>query len=181
MVVGIQERAQMGQTDVAGGPGDRVEHDANACLLRVCLDVIDTFLDALVRSLFVLCYVMLVHPLLVIPLVLHLVFENIVLVLQPLPLASAVSELYVHTSHGEESTEHLNEDPRRAPALSLLGSLCKAWWRRFVHRVHDRQELGSFSRSTVRNIFAFFDRIDRIINNNCVSYLFEYYEYYEPN
>ena len=32
-------------------PGDRVDLDGNACLLCVCLDVMDTFLDTLVRSL----------------------------------------------------------------------------------------------------------------------------------
>ena len=98
MTVGIQDRAQVGQSDVEDEPGDRVEHDGNTCLLRVCLDVMDTFLHELVRSLFVLCYVILVHPL-----------------------------LHVHTSHGEGSTEYLNEDPSRVPVPSPLGSPRKAW------------------------------------------------------
>ena len=46
----------------------------------------DTFLDANARSLFVLCYAMLVLPHLGIPLALNLVLEVIVLVCQALPL-----------------------------------------------------------------------------------------------
>ncbi len=83
----------------------------------------DTFLDANGRSLFVLCYAMLVLPHLGIPLALNLVLEVIVLVCQELPLGSGASDLHVHTSDDEESTEHLNEDPNRAPALFLLGRL----------------------------------------------------------
>jgi hypothetical protein len=81
----------------------------------------DTFLDGLGRSLLVLSYDMLVHPLLVFPLVLHLVLEYFVIVRQALLLDSTVSEFHVHTRNGEESTHHLNEDPSGAPALFPLG------------------------------------------------------------
>ncbi len=68
----------MGQSDVVGECGDRVVHGGNHRLLGVSLDVMDTFLDGLGRSLFVLSYGMLVHPLLGFPLVFHLVLECIV-------------------------------------------------------------------------------------------------------
>ena len=55
------------------------------------------------RNLSVLCLAILVHPLLVIPLDLHLVLEGIVLVSQPFPLRPTVNELHVHTSHGDTS------------------------------------------------------------------------------
>ena len=87
----------------------------------------DTFLDGLGRSLFVLSYVMLVHPLLGFPLVLHLVLECIVRVCQTFLLDSVVNELHVHTSDGEESTDHLNEDPNGVPSLFPLG----LWWQVF--------------------------------------------------
>ena len=61
----------MGQSDFVVEPGDRLVHDRNRRLLCVNFDVLGTLLDANDRSLFVLCHVMLVHPLLVIPLVLH--------------------------------------------------------------------------------------------------------------
>ncbi len=110
----------MGQSDVTVELGDRVVHGGNHRLLGVSLDVMDTFLDGLGRSLFVLCYVMLVHPPLGFPLALHLVLECIVRVLQTL-LDSAFSEFHVRTSDGEERTEHLNEDPSDAPVLFPLG------------------------------------------------------------
>ena len=169
MTVGIQECVQVGQSDVVGEPGDGVEHDGNACLLRVCLDVIDTFLDALGRSLCVLCLDMLGHPLLVIPLGLHLVLEGIILVRQPLPLGPAVSELHVHTSHGEESTKHLNKDPNRVPALSLLGSLYKVWWWCFGYRVRGRQ-VFVFNVDGQEYFCTLTGPRDP---NKCVSYLFE--------
>ena len=80
---------------------------------------------------------MMVHPLLGIPLPLHLTLEGIVLVRQGLPLGKAVSDLHVHTSDGQESTEHLNENPTRTTARFLLdpletgdlvGHLRRTWW-----------------------------------------------------
>ena len=121
----IQERAEVGQPDVAGELRDVVEHLVNRRVLRVSFDVMDTLLDGLLSSLSVLCYAMLVHPLLGIPLLLHMVLECIVRVRQALLLGSAVSELHVHTSDGEESTEHLNEDPSSAPAVFPVVFL---WW-----------------------------------------------------
>jgi hypothetical protein len=44
----------VGQTDVVDDLGDRVVHGGNHLLLGVSLDVMDTFLEGLVRSLFVL-------------------------------------------------------------------------------------------------------------------------------
>ncbi len=41
------------------------------------------------------------------------------------PFWSAVSELHVHTSDGEESTDHLNEDPRSVPPVFPEVLL---WW-----------------------------------------------------
>ncbi len=114
----------MGQSDVADELGDRVVHGGNRRLLGVSLDVIDTFLDGLGRSLLVLCYTMMVHPLLVFPLALHLVLECFVMVSQALLLGSTVSELHVHTRNGEENTQHLNEDPSGDPVLFPLG----LWW-----------------------------------------------------
>ena len=115
----------MGQPDVAGELRDVVEHLVNRRVLRVSFDVMDTLLDGLLSSLSVLCYAMLVHPLLGIPLLLHMVLECIVRVRQALLLDSAVSEDHVHTSDGEESTEHLNEDPSSAPAVLPVVFL---WW-----------------------------------------------------
>ena len=89
----------------------------------------DTFLDGLGRSLFVLSYVMLVHPLLVFPLVLHLILECIVIVSQALLLDSTVNEFHVHTNNGEENTHHLNEDPSGAPDLFPLGLWWWCWYR----------------------------------------------------
>ena len=65
----------MGQPDVAGELRDVVEHLVNRRVLRVSFDVMDTLLDGLLSSLSVLCYAMLVHPLLGIPLLLHMVLE----------------------------------------------------------------------------------------------------------
>ncbi len=59
----------MGQSDVTDEFGDRVVHGGNRRLLGVSLDVMDTFLDGMGRSLFFLSYTMLVHPLLGFPLV----------------------------------------------------------------------------------------------------------------
>ena len=115
----------MGQPDVAGELRDVVEHLVNRRVLRVSFDVMDTLLDGLLSSLSVLCYAMLVHPLLGIPLLLHMVLECIVRVRQALLLGSAVSEHHVHTSDGEESTEHLNEDPSSSPAVFPVVFL---WW-----------------------------------------------------
>ncbi len=114
---------QVGHPDVPGELGDRVVHGGNHRLLGVSLDVMDTFLDGLGRSLFVLYYVMIVHPLLGFPLALHLVLECIVRERQALLLGSTVSELHVHTRDGEEITQYLNEDPRDTPALFPLGFL----------------------------------------------------------
>ncbi len=75
----------MGQPDVADELGDRVVHGGNRRLLGVSLDVKDTFLDGLGRSLLVLCYAMLVHPLLGFPLALHLVLEPSRFVMYPSP------------------------------------------------------------------------------------------------
>ncbi len=121
----------MGQPDVAGELGDRVVHGGNRRLLGVSLDVMDTFLDGLGRSLLVLCDTMLVHPLLGFPRALHLVLECFVIVSQALLLGSTVSDLHVHTRNGEERTHHLNEDPSGVPALFPLG----LWWWRCWHRV----------------------------------------------
>ena len=135
----------------------------------------DTFLDALGRSLFVLCYAMLVHPLLVIPLALYLVLEIIVLVRQPLPLASTVSELYVHTSHDEENTEHLNEDPSRVPVLSLLGSLYKAWWWRYFRAFWpDHQILINVlvDFSNTKNVLGF-EKVWLRNSDFCIPFLWE--------
>ncbi len=111
----------MGHSDVADEFGDRVVHGGNRRLLGVSLDVMDTFLDGMGRSLFFLSYTMLVHPLLGFPLVLHLVFKFIVRVCQTCLLGSAVREVHVHTSDGEERTEYLNEDPIGDPVLFPLG------------------------------------------------------------
>ncbi len=113
----------MGQSDVAGEFGDRVVHGGNRRLLGVSLDVMDTFLDGLGRSLLVLCCTMMVHPLLGFPLPLHLVLECFVIVNQPILLGSTVIEFHVHTSNDEEIT-HLNEDPNGDPVLFPLG----LWW-----------------------------------------------------
>ncbi len=110
-------------------------HGGNRRLLGVSLDVMDTFLDGLGMSLLVLCYVMLVHPLLDFPLALHLVLEFFVIVRQALLLGSTVSEIHVHTLNGEESTHHLNEDPNGVPALFPLG----LWWWCCWHRVRTSQ------------------------------------------
>ena len=40
MTVGIQDRTRVGQSDVSGEPGDRVERDGNECLLCVLLSVL---------------------------------------------------------------------------------------------------------------------------------------------
>ena len=102
MAVGIQERTEVGQSDVSGELRDVVEHVGNRRVLRVTRCVMDTLLDGLLSSLFVLFYAMLVHPLLGIPLVLHMVLECIVRVCQALLLDSVVSEFHVHTSDDEE-------------------------------------------------------------------------------
>jgi hypothetical protein len=121
----------VGQSDVSGDLGDRVVHGGNHRLLGVSLDVMDTFLDGLDRSLFVLCYDILVHPLLVFPLVHYLVLECIVRVCQSFLLGSAVSEVRVHTSDYKESTQYLNKDPIGVPVLFSLG----LWWWCCWHRV----------------------------------------------
>ncbi len=115
----------MGQPDVAGEFRDVVEHLGNHRVLSVSFDVMDTLLDGLLSSLSVLGYAMLVHPLLGIPLLLHMVLECIVRVSQELLLGSAVSEIHFHTSDGEESTENLNEDPSSVPAVFPEVLL---WW-----------------------------------------------------
>ena len=122
----IQERAEVGQPDVAGELRDVVEHLVNRRVLRVSFDVMDTLLDGLLSSLSVLCYAMLVNPLLGIPLLLRMVLECIVRVRQALLLGSAVSEHHVHTSDCEESTEHLNEDPSSSPAVFPV--VFPWWW-----------------------------------------------------
>jgi len=57
---GIQELAQLGQEDckdIADESHDLLDHAGNWRVLGVCLDVKNTILDALVRSLLVLSYV----------------------------------------------------------------------------------------------------------------------------
>ena len=55
-----------------------------------------------------------------------MVLEFIIRVRQALLLGSAVSEVHVETSDGEESTEHLNEDPNSAPAV--FPEVFLWWW-----------------------------------------------------
>ncbi len=145
----------MRQSDVADELGDRVVHGGNHHLLGVSLDVMDTFLDGLGRSLFVLSYVMLVHPLLDFPLPFHLVLECIVI----------VSDLHVHTSNGDESTQHLNEDPNGAPTLFPLG----LWWC-YWYRVLTSKIVWKVSRSTDSGIFAILSWTVR--TGQIISYFF---------
>jgi hypothetical protein len=64
----------VGQSDVAGDLCDYVVHGGNRRLLGVSLDVMDTFLDGLGRSLFVLYHTIPVHPLLGFPLAVTFMF-----------------------------------------------------------------------------------------------------------
>jgi hypothetical protein len=68
---------------------------------------------------------MLVHPLLDLPLPFHLVLECIVI----------VNDLHVHTSNGEESTHHLNEDPNGVPTLFPLGLWWCCWYRALTSKI----------------------------------------------
>jgi hypothetical protein len=75
MTVGIQELAQLGQEDIVVETHDVLDHGENRCSLGVRLDVTNTILDALVRSLLVLCYTRLVQTLVRLPHTIDLVLE----------------------------------------------------------------------------------------------------------